>query len=110
MKIKLLVAAIFATFLNVTYADNHYPATYAMEALQCNFEEGKDMDDAMKVISEWKANADKNFSVAYNAWTLTPLYYSKSDVPFEFKGTVVIPNVKNGINDRSDEVPFTLWT
>jgi hypothetical protein len=52
MKIKLLVAAIFATFLNVAYADNHYPATYAMEALQCNFEEGKDMNDAMKVISE----------------------------------------------------------
>jgi hypothetical protein len=106
MKIKLLVAAIFATFLNVTYADNHYPATYAMEALQCNFEEGKDMDDAMKVISEWKANADKNFSVAYSAWTLTPLYYSKSDVPFDFGWMGYTQNMKD-MGTTQDEFQAT---
>ena len=106
MKIKLLVAAIFATFLNVTYADHHYPATYAMEALQCNFEEGKDMDDAMKVISEWKANADKNFSVAYSAWTLTPLYYSKSDVPFDFGWMGYTQNMKD-MGTTQDEFQAT---
>ena len=84
MKIKLLSAIILASFLSVMNADDHRPTTFAMEALQCNFQEGKDMDDAMKVISEWKVLANKNFTVPYNAWTLTPLYTSETDFPYAF--------------------------
>ncbi len=84
MKIKILLALFLAASINFTYADDHRPTTFAMEALQCNFQEGKDMDDAMKVISEWKVLADKNFTVPYNAWTLTPLYTSQTDFPFKF--------------------------
>ena len=84
MKIKLLSAIILASFLSVMNADDHRPTTFAMEALQCNFQEGKDMDDAMKVISEWRVLADKNFTVPYNAWTLTPLYTSETDFPYAF--------------------------
>ena len=54
-----------------------------MEALQCNFADRKDMDDVMDVLEEWKELADEN-SWPYNAWTLTPLYYSESDTPFDF--------------------------
>ena len=84
MKIKILLTLFLAASINFTYADDHRPTTFAMEALQCNFQEGKDMDDAMKVISEWKVLADKNFTVPYNAWTLTPLYTSQTDFPFKF--------------------------
>ena len=34
-----------------------------MEGLQCNFADGKDMDDVMRVIDEWNAYGDKNFGV-----------------------------------------------
>ena len=30
-----------------------------MEGLQCNFADGKDMDDVMRVIDEWNAYGDK---------------------------------------------------
>ena len=53
-----------------------------MEALQCKFTQGNDMDDAKRVIAQWNDNADKNFSAPYNAWVLTPLYTSTEDVDF----------------------------
>ena len=48
MKFKLLLALFLASFLNFAYADNHRPVSYGMEGYQCNFKDGKDIDDVIK--------------------------------------------------------------
>ena len=72
MKKIILTIMLFISSISTTFADDHL-TTYAMEALQCNFADRKDMDDVMDVLEEWKELADEN-SWPYNAWTLTPLY------------------------------------
>jgi hypothetical protein len=81
-KITLLI--LTSCFLSLGFSDNHFPNAFSMEALQCKFTQGNDMGDAKRVISQWKVNADKNFSLPYNAWVLTPLYTSTEDVDFDF--------------------------
>lgn len=88
-KLKIVILGLFISFAGFITADDHnkYPPTFSMEGLQCNFAEGKDMDDAMKVIAKWKDYGDKNFSAPYNAWVLTATYASKSDFPYDFAFT-----------------------
>tara|TARA_B100001750_G_C15328268_1_gene505872 strand:- start:108 stop:863 length:756 start_codon:yes stop_codon:yes gene_type:complete len=81
---KIILTILTSCFLSLGFGDNHYPNTFTMEALQCKFTQGNDMDDAKRVIAQWKDNADKNFSVPYSAWVLTPLYTSSRDVEFDF--------------------------
>tara|TARA_Y100000590_G_scaffold166965_1_gene191181 strand:+ start:752 stop:1510 length:759 start_codon:yes stop_codon:yes gene_type:complete len=81
---KITLIIVTSCFLSLGFGDNHYPNTFTMEALQCKFTQGNDMDDAKRVIAQWKDNADKNFSVPYSAWVLTPLYTSSQDVEFDF--------------------------
>ena len=82
MKKIILTITLFISSISTALADDHL-TTYAMEALQCDFAERKDMDDVMDVLEGWKELADDN-SWPYSAWTLTPLYYSESDTPFDF--------------------------
>ena len=72
MKIKIILISIFLSFLNFANADDHVEFG-ALEGLQCNFQNGKDMDDVMKVISEWNEFGDENFSAPYSAWIFTPV-------------------------------------
>ena len=81
---KITLIILTSCFLSLGFGDNHYPNTATMEALQCKFTQGNDMDDAKRVIAQWNDNADKNFSAPYNAWVLTPLYTSTEDVDFDF--------------------------
>ena len=85
-KIKIALLSLLISFGGLITADDHnqYPPTFSMEGLQCNLAEGKDMDDAMKVIAKWKDYGDENFSAPYNAWILTAVYASKSDFHFYF--------------------------
>ena len=83
MKIKILLLTILFSAFNVTYADDHIEIS-GMEAIQCNFEEGKDMDDVMKVIGEWNEYGDDNFGVPYSAWILTPIFRSNADFGNDF--------------------------
>ena len=83
MKIKIILISIFLSFLNFANADDHVEFG-ALEGLQCNFQNGKDMDDVMKVISEWNEFGDENFSAPYSAWIFTPVYRTNSDYDFDF--------------------------
>jgi hypothetical protein len=83
MKIKIILISICLSFLNFANADDHVEFG-AMEGLQCNFADGKDMDDVMKVISEWNEYGDENFSAPYSAWIFTPVYRTNSDFDFDF--------------------------
>ena len=75
---NIIIVISFYKFNNFTFADDHL-TTYAMEALQCNFADRKDMDDVMDVLEEWKELAEEN-SWPYNAWTLT-LFITLSQTP-----------------------------
>ena len=67
---KYLTIFIALTSMNFLMADDHVEFG-AMEGLQCNFADGKDMGDVMKVISEWNEYGDENFSAPYSAWIFT---------------------------------------
>ena len=83
MKIKLILLTFVLASFNYIYADDHVEIA-GMEAIQCSFEDGKDMDDAMRVISEWKKYGDDNFGAPYSAWVLTPIFRSNSDFTNDF--------------------------
>lgn len=55
-----------------------------MAALQCQFADGKDMDDVMKVLDEWSEYGDDNFSEPFSAWVMTPVYMSNTDFDLDF--------------------------
>ena len=57
--------------------------TYAMEAFQCNYVDGKNYSDVQKVVPSWTKYADENFSQPYSAALLTPYLKSESDVDFD---------------------------
>ena len=80
---KIILLFLMSSFLSIWFSDNHFPEAFTMEALQCKFTKGNDMDSAKRVIAQWKDNADKNFSAPYSAWVITPLYTSNQDVEFD---------------------------
>ena len=59
-----MIATLFAS---TGYADDHIdvPTMSAMEIFACNFADGKDMDDFMKVAAKWDEFADDAFSAPY---------------------------------------------
>ena len=83
MKIKIILLSLIFALTSFLSADDHIELA-AMEGLQCNFSEGKDMDDVMRVISQWNEFGDENFGAPYNAWIFTPVYRSNSDYDFDF--------------------------
>ena len=83
MKKIFISLTIFLSVISSLNADDHVEFG-AMEGLQCNFADGKDMDDVMKVISEWNEYGDENFSAPYSAWIFTPVYRTNSDFDFDF--------------------------
>ena len=80
---RFLISLLLVAIVSGVQADDHLNIS-GMEGLQCKFAAGKDMDDVMKVIGEWNAYGDDNFSSPYSAWILTPLYRSDSDYDFDF--------------------------
>jgi hypothetical protein len=74
---------IFLSSISSLHADDHIEIA-GMVAMQCQFEDGKDMDDVMKVLDEWSEYGDENFSELFNAWILTPVYMSTSDFDLDF--------------------------
>lgn len=58
-------------------ADDHLqvPEYGGVETFACSFNEGKDMDDLLKVTKKWDKWFDKNSTVGYTGLVLTPYYY-----------------------------------
>ena len=79
---KILIKTITIT-LSIWTTSVAADTTYAMEAFQCNYVNGKDYSDAQKVVPTWNMYADENFSIPYSAVMLTPYLKSESDVDFE---------------------------
>ena len=68
-QILMTIACIFTAFSLPASADHH---SRAMEFFACNFNDGKDMSDLMKVTEEWREFAEENFSETYQAGVMTP--------------------------------------
>ena len=83
MKKIYITIMLFLSAISSLYADDHIEFG-AMEGLQCNFADGKDMGDVMKVISDWNDFGDDNFTAPYSAWIFTPVYRTNSDFDFDF--------------------------
>ena len=47
--IKYIVFICLASFSYLTFADNHMPKTYAMEGYQCDFADGKGLNDVLRL-------------------------------------------------------------
>ena len=76
---KSLFTTIIVSLLSfATFADDHKPVSYGMEGYQCNFKEGKDLDDALNFTAKsLNPYADKNWSVPYSGFYLTPFLRSE---------------------------------
>ena len=72
------------------------PEGAALEIFQCNFSNGKDLDDTLKVASKWDEWADENYSVPYTGYVMTPFYQTKTDFPFDLLVST-IPNTFDAI-------------
>ena len=81
LRLLILTFSIFSmSFLN---ADDHIEFG-GLAAIQCQFADGRDMDDVMKVLDEWNEYGDENFSQPFSAWVMTPVYMSNTDFDLDF--------------------------
>ena len=87
----LIVFISFSTFANDTDLG---PQGSALEIFQCNFSNGKDLEDTLKVASKWDEWADENYSVPYAGYVMSPFYQTKTDFPFDLFWLGVTPSFK----------------
>ena len=80
---KIITTGLLLFSINFLYSDNHITIG-GMNALQCQFADGKDMDDVMNVLDEWNEYGDENFSEPFSAWVMTPVYMSNADFDLDF--------------------------
>jgi len=78
------------------------PQGSALEIFQCNFANGKDLNDTLKVAAKWDAWADENYSVPYEGYVMTPFYQRKSDFPYDLFWLGVTPSF-NALGIAQDE-------
>ena len=71
----LLNITIALTLSFSLFADDHKPVSYGMEGYQCNFKQGKDLDDALNFTAKsLNPYSDKNWTVPYSGFYLTPFF------------------------------------
>ena len=97
---KILVTLLLAFSFNI-YSDDHVEIT-GMTALQCQFAEGKDMDDVVKVLDEWNEYGDDNFRDPFSAWVLTPVFVSLNDFDLDFVFLGFADSLQNIGNTEDD--------
>ena len=89
MLFKTVKNAIFVTTLCFGvpaiadgHADHHaeekpYP-TFGLETFACNYNEGKDLGDLLKVSEKWSEWATDTMDHPYSAWLFTPMFFDSS--------------------------------
>ena len=66
-------------------ADHHAaPRMSAIEGFFCNINDGKGMDDVMKVSAKWSDWASENFSSPYAAWVMAPVAANKQAFDYDY--------------------------
>ena len=74
--IKQISLAFLFTASAAALANDHLQVSEygGVETFACDFNEGKDMDDLLKVTEKWDKWLNKNGSVAYTGLVLSPYY------------------------------------
>lgn len=57
--------------------DQPYP-TFGIETYACNYNEGKDLGDLLKVSEKWSQWATETLDTPYSAWLFTPMFFDKA--------------------------------
>jgi hypothetical protein len=78
-KIISIIASLLLSPLS--FADDHVWTTYTGEVLQCNLNDGKNVEDVLGMVKkDWYA---LNYPVPYDAWVTTPTLYAANDGSYD---------------------------
>ena len=95
-KILLLISAFIS--LNFLMADDHQSyTTYTGEVLQCNLQNGKDVEDVLNMVKkDWYA---LDYPVPYEGWVLTPTLFADNDGGYDlFWAGFTIFSISSSLN------------
>ena len=68
LKLSAAISAALLLFSFNIHSDDHIQPTFIpVESFACNYSDGKDMDDLLKVTEEWNEYADET-GFQYSAW------------------------------------------
>lgn len=83
-KILIKITAVITLALSSTHVftdeaseDSSFP-NFGIEVFSCNYNEGKNLGDLLKVTKKWNQWSTKNLDHPYSAWLFTPLFYDKA--------------------------------
>ncbi len=74
---------------------------FAMESYACEFKDGKDLKDLLKVAEKWEKWATKTYPAPYSAYVMTPVVATYEEVP-EMAWLEFSPSI-SGLGSNIDE-------
>ena len=78
---RLLITLVFVFNTFFVWSDDNPYTTYTGEVLQCNLNNGKDVEDVLKMVKkDWYA---LDYPVQYEGWVTTPTLYSANDGDYD---------------------------
>ena len=80
---KLIIYIAFVTSSLFIFSDDEPYTTYTGEVLQCNFNEGKGLDDALNMVRNDWYNMAQSFPAPYEGNVVTPQLYASDDGGYE---------------------------
>ena len=80
---KLIIYIVFVTSSLFIFSDDEPYTTYTGEVLQCNFNEGKGLDDALNMVRNDWYNMAQSFPAPYEGNVVTPQLYASDDGGYE---------------------------
>ena len=117
MKLKIIYIAIIVAISNLSFADGRDEEaykTYTGEVLQCNFNEGKDLDDALNMVrKDWYKMA-QSYPAPYEGNIVTPQLYASTDGGYDLFWVGFTPD-NNAMGEVTDwfsanaSKVFTKW-
>ncbi|GAB5452506.1 MAG: hypothetical protein Hals2KO_28340 [Halioglobus sp.] len=80
LRTMIVIVVAVSTWTHGALAQEAGAAPAPVEAFYCNYQDGKDMDDLMKVAQRFSKWADDGHA-DYSAWILTPQFGQLADLP-----------------------------
>ena len=79
LKLSAAISAVLLSFSFNIISDDHIQPTFIpVESFACNYADGKDMEDLLKVTEEWNEYADET-DFQYSAWIFSVNFYSDEE-------------------------------
>ena len=111
---RFIIYITFIAFSLFIYSDEESYKTYTGEVLQCNFNEGKDLDDALNMVrKDWYKMA-QSYPAPYEGNIVTPQLYASTDGGYDLSWVGFTPD-NNAMGEVTDwfsanaSKVFTKW-